>query len=117
MNKKIILLGLVLVLAVFLSGCNRQVSLNPDVRASEKQFRIENEDDFDWLNVKMELNGSFILKKDTIKAGETIIVDIVDFTKKDGTRFNPLVYKPKEMKISCETPTKGEYGFYSGTWK
>ena len=119
MKRKLFLLGLVLVIAVFLSGClGKQISLNAGVWFSERQFEIKNKDNFDWLNVEMEVNKSdFILKKDKIKAGETIIVDAVEFAKKDGTRFNPLIYKPQKFTIYCDTPTKGEYGFYSGAWK
>jgi|AntAceMinimDraft_16_1070373.scaffolds.fasta_scaffold119988_1 hypothetical protein len=119
MKRKLFLLGLVLVIAVLLSGCfGDQIDLDASVRVSETQFKIKNNDNFDWLNVKMEVNKSkFYFKKDKIKAGETIIVDAIEFAKKDGTRFNPIIYKLQKFTISCDTPTKGEYGYYGGIWK
>jgi len=63
----------------------------------------------------MELNGSFlssgfILKTDRMEAGGTYTAGALQFTKKDGTRFNPFTYKPQKIDIYCNTP-KGENAF------
>lgn len=97
------------------------IYLNASVRFTGTQFIIENNDNFDWLNVKMEVNGSilkggFILKTDRMKAGETYTVGTLQFAKKDGTRFNPVTYKPQDFDIYCDTP-KGEDAFWSGGWE
>lgn len=91
------------------------INLNASVRFTGTQFIIENDDNFDWLNVKMEVNGSFlksgfILETYRMEAGETYTVGALQFAKKDGTRFNPITYKPQKFDISCNTP-KGEDGF------
>ena len=96
------------------------IYLNASVRFTGTQFIIENNDNFDWLNVKMEVNGSilkggFILETDRMKAGETYTVGALQFAKKDGTRFNPVTYKPQDFDIYCDT-TKGEDAFWAGGW-
>jgi len=97
------------------------IYLDASVRFTGTQFIIENNDNFDWLNVKMEVNGSilkggFILETDRMKAGETYTVGALQFAKKDGTRFNPVIYKPQDFDIYCDT-TKGEDAFWAGGWK
>ena len=97
------------------------IYLNASVRFTGTQFIIENNDNFDWFNVKMEVNGSFlkggfILKTDRMKAGETYTVGALQFAKKDGTRFNPVTYKPQKFDISCDT-LKGEDAFWAGGWE
>ena len=97
------------------------IYLDASVRFTGTQFIIENNDNFDWLNVKMEVNGSilkggFILETDRMKAGETYTVGALQFAKKDGTRFNPVTYKPQDFDIYCDT-TKGEDAFWAGGWK
>jgi hypothetical protein len=97
------------------------ISLNASVRFTGTQFIIENHDNFDWLNVKMEVNGSllksgFILVTDRMEAGETHTVGALQFAKKDGTRFNPVTYKPQNFDIYCDT-LKGEDAFWTGGWE
>jgi len=97
------------------------ITLNASVGFIGTQFIIKNNDNFDWLNVKMEVNGSllktgFIFETNRVKAGETYTIGTLQFAKKDGTRFNPFTYKPQEFDIVCDTP-KGERAFYSSSWK
>ena len=97
------------------------ISLNASVEHTGTQFIIKNNDNFDWLNVKMEVNGrflssGFILKTDRMEAGGTYTVGALQFAKKDGTRFNPVTYKPQKFDIDCDTP-KGEKAFWTGSWE
>ena len=97
------------------------ISLSASVEYTGTQFIIKNNDNFDWLNVKMEVNGSFlssgfILKTNRMEAGGTYTVGALQFAKKDGTRFNPVTYKPQKFDIDCDTP-KGENAFWTGSWE
>jgi len=127
----LIFLGVIIILAfiIFSGGDGEKeketqpsiINLNASVRFTGTQFIIENNDNFDWLNVKMEVNGSFlksgfILETDRMEAGETYAVGALQFAKKDGTRFNPVTYKPQKFDISCDTP-KGENAFWTGSWE
>ena len=127
----LVLIVIVIVFAFFIfnggGGDNEEetesgfIDLNVSVRFTGTQFIIVNNDSYDWLNVKMEINGSllksgFILKTNRMKAGETYTVGALQFAKPDGTRFNPVTYKPKDFTISCDTPG-GENGFWTGGWE
>jgi len=110
-----------LYLILLLIQKTQPICLNAAARFTETQFIIENHDNFDWLNVKMELNGSFlssgfILETDRMEAGGTYTVGALQFAKKDGTRFNPFTYKPQKIDIDCDTP-KGENAFWNGSWE
>ena len=127
----LILLGIIILIAfiIFRGGAGENeketqpssIYLNASVRFTGTQFIIENNDNFDWFNVKMEVNGSFlkggfILKTDRMEGGETYTVGALQFVKKDGTRFNPVTYKPQNFDIYCDTP-KGEDAFWAGGWE
>jgi len=127
----LILLGVIIIFAFIIFGGGggendketqpSSIYLNASVRFTGTQFIIENNDNFDWLNVKMEVNGSilksgFILETDRMNAGETYTVGALQFAKKDGTRFNPVTYKPQNIDIYCDTP-KGEDAFWAGGWE
>jgi len=97
------------------------ISLNASVKFTETHFIIENNDNFDWLNVKMDINGGFlkrgfILDINTIEAGESYTIGASQFAKRDGTRFNPFIYKPQKFDISCNTP-EGKNAFWHGSWE
>jgi len=110
-----------LYLTLLITQKTQPIPLNASVSFTETQFIIENDDNFDWLNVKMEVNGSFlssgfIFEIYRIKAGGTYTIGALQFAKKDGTRFNLFIYKPQKIDISCDTP-KGENAFWAGNWE
>ena len=93
--------------------------LKPSVSFTGTQFILANNDNFDWTNVKFEVNsgilkGGFVLTTQRIVAGETYTVGAMQFTKGDGTRLNPFTMKPQNLSIWCDTP-KGK-GFWYGEW-
>jgi hypothetical protein len=96
------------------------VDLNAQVRFTGTQFVIVNEDSFDWLDVKLEVNPGTLskgyeLRVPRLEAGATYTVGVMQFTKSDGTRFNPVTTKPKSFSVFCATPNKGT-GYYYGGW-
>lgn len=85
------------------------------------QFQIENKDDFDWIDVKLEVNpgmfsSGYTYKARVLKAGESYTVGAMQFAKSDGERFNPFTHKPKSLQITCKKPGGGS-GFYYGEWE
>jgi len=103
------------------SGESTQVDLNASIRFDGSQFTITNNDSFNWIDVKFELNSAglssgFILKYPLIEAGTTYTVGAMQFAKPDGTRFNPFLMKPQKMSVSCKTPD-GKDGWYFAEWK
>ncbi len=68
------------------------------------QFVISNLDDLDCQNAKLQINGGmFSLDGYLLAAGQTYTVGAMQFTKKDGTRFNPIQVKPKSFNIYCSS--------------
>lgn len=99
---------------------NTVTGLNVSMLFDGSQFIITNHDNYDWTNVEFELNGStfssgYLLRSARIRAGETYTVGALQFSKNDGTRFNPFSMKPQKLSISCKTPG-GKMGFYYGSF-
>ena len=91
--------------------------LDAVVKFSGTQFVITNKGASDWVNVKMEINGGIIrggyaLKHWRIGAGQTHTAGALTFAKGDGTRFNPLLMKPRNFDIY----TLDENGIIKGSW-
>ena len=108
------------ILKPYISQMIKATDLDASIKFTGTQFIIANNNNFDWLNVKIEVNGSplkggFILKTDTIEAGETYTVGALQFAKEDGTRFNPFIYKPQKFDIYCNT-LKGAKASWSADW-
>ena len=80
------------------------------------QFIITNKNDYDWTNVKMEINSGiirsgYVLRANRIAAGRTYTVGASQFAKSDGERFNPFSHKLMNVTITCD-----DWGFYYGEW-
>lgn len=91
-------------------------TLKAGIRFDGSQFIITNNNSFDWTDVKFKLNEGIIkagyrLNVDRIKAGHIYTVGAMQFTKPDGTRFNPFTMKPQTMFIFCDE------GDWNGEWK
>jgi hypothetical protein len=98
------------------------IHLNASVSFTGTQFIIKNNDNYDWLNVKMEVNGGlfkggFILKYDRVIAGETYTVGALQFAKGDGTRLNPFVIKPNSFDIYCYDLKDDLIASWHGGWE
>lgn len=77
------------------------------------QFVINNLDDLDCQNSKIELNGGkYSLEGYTLEVGKTYEVGAAQFTKKDGTRFNPFQTKPLDFYIFC----RGDNALWGASW-
>ncbi|UCG94449.1 MAG: hypothetical protein JSW13_01435 [Candidatus Aerophobus sp.] len=102
------------------STSSSTIDLKASVKFDGTQFVISNNDNFDWTNVKLEVNsgllrGGFVLKAQRMSAGEIYTVGAMQFAKGDGTRFNPFTTKAQKFSIWCDTP-KGK-GFWYGGWE
>ncbi len=87
------------------------------------QFVISNLDPHTCENAKMQVNGDYSLDGYTLesglnsatKSGEVTVykVGAGQFTKGDGTRFNPYATKPQKFFIECrgDNELKGAYWY------
>lgn len=79
------------------------------------QFQITNSDSFAWRNVRLTVNSKYKYELGSIAAGATVEIGVLNFTKGDGERFNPLTHKPKDFFIAADT--KHGRLYYTGGWK
>lgn len=96
-----------------------------DVKASVNikgtQFDVTNESDFDWENITFSLNkdglsSGYSISHESLKQGETYIVNITEFANGDGVRFNLSTIKPLRFSIDAHN-SLGQSGTYSGILK
>jgi DNA-directed RNA polymerase subunit M/transcription elongation factor TFIIS len=96
-------------------------NLEASVSFTGIELVITNNDYYDWTQVQLTIEAGSGRDKEyrcgfrKMRARETYKVRVTDFTKKDGTRFNPYAYKPLNISISAHVPkkvTKTERGFY-----
>ena len=125
-NKKNTLIGCgtILVLAILIvvgvSTClggsdSEGLDLSAKVSYDDGQFVITNNDSFDWYDVNFYLNSDYRLEAAVIEAYSTYTVGSMQFTKKDGTRFNPYTQKPLNMSIAADNQ-EGTRGWWHGSW-
>jgi hypothetical protein len=127
-TTSILVVGLVAVLLVVIviavvATCrspSRSMGLNAQVVFDGTQFIISNKNDFDWTNVKVEVNGGvvfpgFSYSIPEIAAETTYTVFANRFFKPDGLQFDPTTTKIQRFTIACDTPN--EPGSWSSTWR
>lgn len=122
--KRFLIILLVL-LSIFCASCKTppsptDVFLNAIGIRTGDQFILTNEDDFDWTNIRIELNkkeseSGYIYKVSKIKSGSTCFLSLMSFTRSDGRRFNPYTTELINIYIQCDTP-EGR-GYYTGIWE
>lgn len=97
------------------------LDVKSSVSISGTQFKITNESEFDWENITISLNkegisSGYTLSYELLRRGETYTVDITEFAKSDGTRFNLSTVKPLRFSIEVHNSV-GQIGLYSGGLK
>lgn len=77
---------------------------------------IVNQDNFDYKDLRIEINNEFTLNRPIIKKGETTLVDVFGFVDKHGNRFNPSAKKLMNISIYCHLDND-QVGWFYGTFK
>ncbi len=113
--KRNLFLIFVLIVAL-LSGCAEvpeDISLNANVSWDGKYLYIENNDDFVWDNAKITLNDDFEYKTKFIAKGKTSL-ELVEFTKDNGERYNPDTTKIMKVMIYMPQTNERAQGYWFG---
>lgn len=112
----VLTIGIFIILAYGSSdGGIDSVDLNASVSFTGTQFVIKNNDNFDYKNARMVVNGDYVLKGCNLNAGETYTVGMLQFANRNGDRFG-MMKKPQEFLISCDL-SSGKNGFFYATWE
>lgn len=126
----LIFVGILLVIVMIMQGTSGDnestgssiVKLKASVEFTGTQLVITNNDSFDWVNVKMEINAGLVrsgyaLEHPIMKAGETYTVGALQFAKSNGTRFNPIGMKVQKFSIISRDSNNMPKGSWYGEWK
>ena len=96
--------------AVLLSSCSAQ-NLNISVENNSNDYKapqvfywVNNDTGAEIKNIEWSINGVYFYNADLPVDGEHL--DLFDFAKKDGTRYDYFSVKPIELKAKC---SKGRY--------
>ena len=97
-------------------------AVDASIHFDRERFTIINNNDYDWTNVKMEVNsglpsGGYVLKHPPMQAGNIYSVEALQFCKADGTKLNPQTTRPQNFSIFCDTPAGPATGSWSGKLK
>jgi hypothetical protein len=99
-------LGVVLIaiIGVAASSLTRTISgpsptLRASVRFSRFALTVSSNDTDTWNSATAELNDEYKATIGTLGGGGSTEIRLVDFTKSDGTRFNPLAVKPQKIAL------------------
>lgn len=121
-----VVLGVALILELLSGGGKKEqaqkapvVALDAYIHFDGERFAIINNNDYDWTNVRFEVNsglglpsGGYALKHPPMQAGNIYSVEALQFCKADGTKLNPQTTKPQNFSIFCDTPA----GPATGSW-
>ncbi len=91
------------------------VELNGSVSCSSTSIVIENKNDYDYFNSKIVLNNDFEIKNIQISAGQSVVIELMDFADSDGNRFTQMK-KPQSLYLYCNLES-GNEGFLSAIWE
>lgn len=96
------------------------VQIKASVYFDENLIIVTNDDNFDWSDVELGINlgaqgrsdRGYLYKIPKLAYRETRIIDLMQFARTDGTRFNPFTTKFMKIYIACAT-SQG-HGFWTG---
>lgn len=95
------------------------VEIKPTMRYEFGQISIQNSDDFDYKRVKITINptgftGGFHAHLEQLTPGEECTIDLSDFARNDGLRFDLSQMKILKMQITCKTPYGNAIASFGG---
>lgn len=91
-----------------------------DIHFDGAQFVVTNENDIEWIGVKLAVNyggfdSGFTYTTPRMESGETYRVGALQFANDDGVRFNPMQLKPQKFMVSARI--RGQAAYYAVTFR
>lgn len=99
-------LGIVLILAMAagVTISAHYQSLKVSVKFDGTQFVFQNDDPFDWNDVRFLLNTDYKYNLPTAVAHSGFAIQATDFAKDDGTKFDPNSMSPTDFIVTAKIP-------------
>ena len=97
--------GLVIILGISIAMGTIAKSpsiLNANIQLNGDQFRITNNNDFQWNEINMVLNSDYKIKVGVLVGHSELVVPIDQFVKDDGTKFDVKVMNPSSFYIFAQ---------------
>jgi len=107
MKNRFLLLAFLFVLFSSCTAQNLNISVennSTDYKAPQVFYWVNNDTGAEIKNIEWSLNGTYFYTADLPVDGDHL--DLFDFAKKDGTRYDYYTVKPIELKAKC---SKGRY--------
>lgn len=120
--KKISIIAITLLVSIIMFGCSSKsiedtyITLNGTVSKDSTYLIINNNDEFVWDKAEVKINDEYIYKADFLAKGKSSI-ELREFTKKDGERFNPTSQKVLKVTIYIPKTNYRKDGFWTGAFK
>lgn len=86
--------------------------LNAEVKFNQVAFQITNKEDHAWTDCRLKLNSKYEYSTDAVIPQDPLIIPFSEFTKGEGTRFNPYDTKAQNLSISCDSEGQHLFGYY-----
>ena len=107
MKSKFFLLSFLCLFLFSCNGHNLNISVennSTDYKAPQVFYWVNNDMGAEIKNIEWSLNGTYFYTADLPADGDHL--DLFDFVKNDGTRYDYYAVKPIELKAKC---SKGRY--------
>ena len=100
------IIGIVLILgmAAGVTISNHYQSLKASVKFDGAQFVFQNDDNFDWNDIRFLLNTDYKYNLPTAAAHSGFAIQAVEFAKDDGTKFDPNSMSPTDFIVTAKVP-------------
>lgn len=101
---------------VSISACgnaneSNQVDLIVALSATPEHIMIDNGNSYVWNNAKITINNHYVYESDVIPRGGTSL-NLTEFTKPDGTSFNPKKNRLYSVSIYVPDALDGKRGIF-----
>ncbi|MFQ5645794.1 MAG: hypothetical protein ACE5GM_02600 [bacterium] len=80
------------------------VPLKAGLKLTGTEFIITNSGDFDWKNVKMDINGGYIKQVPVMSAGKAYTFRCPEFAKVEGYPLDIYKIQKPLFILTCDTP-------------
>lgn len=76
-------------------------ALDPDISGTSASLTLHNRSGDGWRETKLHVNDTFECVVGTVGAYQTVVVNMRNCARADGTRFSPIIHKVKKIQTEA----------------